>query len=897
MTVRINFFPEPTVMESCEAASVGEWLLARYAASGLPEGLRVYLGHCSEGSDITHDVAALMETEGEFEVCIMPGDPTFGVLTAVLIASLAVGVVMGVMAKKAAAPANANRTQSSPTNGLSGRSNMARVNQRRTDIRGRVSASVPDQLMVPYTKFVNNIEYEWSYMAVGVGRYATGNVRDGDTLLDSIPGSGIAFYGPGTSPNLGEPYATSGTPITDILWNVSQSSTINGQTLLAPNAIGANGATVTLVPTDQGKRIEVRPAAGVSFNFSSFISIGSELEIADGIVMVGIGLVNVVEYDREVGEVTRSFTANGYRSVDLSFDGYVVTNILDAFTVIVTGGPAWPAPSEWGGMGYGGSFYSVMSFATPPAVGYPLPGAGGQTVYSDSSTAYPGQSASFMMPAMTVSAISRARQVGAQVVPGSQEAWINLIAQSGLYKDDGRNTFDNPVTVTISLYETVKGVETGAFVSEQATVQSNGRDNAALTVVIGIPYAECTVYVGRITPTDLDFSGSVVDELKWRDLFSATAVPAMAFGDMTTIHVLRQATTGALAVRSPGISLDATRIITYGDTAGSPNPNFADVIWDMALDPRLGRLSSSQVDHDGLWETMGQAYAHFGSWEPIEVGYAFDTTDITFEESVSLICNAVNVTPYRMGGVLKFQFEGPQSTSAMQFVHRNKWPGTDTRTRSFTADQLYDGVELTYRDDEAGIPTVIRRPANDIAANPKRIEVSGCITPRGAAIRASREYNKLLYGRVSVQFDSFGIARSCLPSMRVDVADGTRGPTQDGEVIDQQGLTVFLSQPVTFTPGESHSIVLTRRDGSIEGIPCTPGADANSVVLGRAPLEDLFVGYLEAKTMYNFGSDTALKAEAMLVQTVAPQIQDGAEHITITCINYDDRYYQDDLAT
>ena len=68
-------------------------------------------------------------------------------------------------------PSNLNRTQQSPNNALAGRTNEPRVLQRIEDIYGTVRA-YPSLLQPVYSKYINNVQYEYSYMCIGRGWYA-----------------------------------------------------------------------------------------------------------------------------------------------------------------------------------------------------------------------------------------------------------------------------------------------------------------------------------------------------------------------------------------------------------------------------------------------------------------------------------------------------------------------------------------------------------------------------------------------------------------------------------------------------------------------------------------------------------------------------------------------------
>ena len=114
-------------------------------------------------------------------------------------------------------------------------------------------------------------------------------------------------------------------------------------------------------------------------------------------------------------------------------------------------------------------------------------------------------------------------------------------------------------------------------------------------------------------------------------------------------------------------------------------------------------------------------------------------------------------------------------------------------------------------------------------------------------------------------------------------------------MVGQAGLELTLSQDVTFAPGLAHSIVLMRRDGSLQSIVCSSGSAANRVVLQALPSEPLVTKYGRegVRTIYSFAADSARGAMAYLVQEI--DLSD-AQYPTIRAINYTDDYYQLDYA-
>ena len=201
-------------------------------------------------------------------------------------------------------------------------------------------------------------------------------------------------------------------------------------------------------------------------------------------------------------------------------------------------------------------------------------------------------------------------------------------------------------------------------------------------------------------------------------------------------------------------------------------------------------------------------------------------------------------------------------------------------------------MELTYSDRLSTQPEKIRLPLDGSARHYKIVEMPGVTSYEQAWMQANRQYNRLLNQRVVVETEVTQIGRLVTPGSLVSVVDNTRFRSFDGNVIGQSGLTLKLSQPVDVEP--TSDIVLMRRDGSVESIPVTAGADRFHVVLARYPAQPL-VTQLTADggepTEFSVASNDRRKAQTMLVKEVS---RSDGEYVKITAVNYSDAYYAAD---
>jgi hypothetical protein len=258
-----------------------------------------------------------------------------------------------------------------------------------------------------------------------------------------------------------------------------------------------------------------------------------------------------------------------------------------------------------------------------------------------------------------------------------------------------------------------------------------------------------------------------------------------------------------------------------------------------------------------------------------------------------MVANAAFCVAYRQNGKIRLSLDQAQSTSAAIFTHRNKKPNSETISRTFATSSDFDAVELTYVDPDTNQSESIKLPASGAYYKIKKMEIAGIRNFAQAWLRVNREYKKLIGQRLSIDTTTTLDARALLPNTRVDIVDNTKFNAYDGEVVAQNGLELTLSGNVVFTPAQPHSIVLMRRDGTIQSITATAGSAPNKVVLQSAPSESIVTQYSQdgIRTIYSFAADTDRGAMAWMIQTL--DLTDP-QYVNIKAINYDASYYAAD---
>jgi hypothetical protein len=839
----------PAAPKVFEVASLAQWLLDHYGAKPAVT-VQIFAGEPCVENEISRDAEAILANNcAEYVVLQSPGgDPVTWAIAAFVVAAV-VAVAAIVLMPKPVMPGNVNRTQQSPNNALGARENKVRLLERVEDIYGTVK-SIPSLMMPTYNKYIGHKKFEYGYYCVGRGYYDIAEVRDGDTLIEDIDGASAAFYDPFTSPNSGPPALQIGAPIVDDIVTAKRAIEVDGITLKAINQVQLPaGATYKYTPAPGGDKItqvDKKP------NFNSVLEPGDQITVD----MAGFNATTILGLDYDGSKVGETVVAGPY-----NYSGtYTVKSVDDGEIVLNTS--SWSAAKE------------VVSTITIV----------GATHVTDWVT----------LPA-----------------PDRTEVWCNVIAQNGMFKDDNGKLI-TAVNYTIEIEQLRADLSpTGVVETVAGSLSGAVQDERAETVEHATAWTgPARVRMFRATPFDFEFKGTVVDEIKWADLYTVSTVTKTEFGNKTTVHTVTQATARATAVKSRQLNCLASRKLPIYNGAGfsgafdangrhvagtiAATSRLVDIIAAVSVDPKIGRRDlASEVDMRQIWGVQ-QA---LDAWNPEcgQFNFTFDTDSTSFEETVISIANAGFCIAYRQNGKIRLALDCAQANSTALFTHRNKKPKAEAITRKFASDAEYDGVEFVYSDPDSGQAETITLPLDGSHTKAKKFEIAGIRSFAQAWLRANREYRKLLGQRVTIETTTTSDARSLLPNARIDIVDNTRFKSYDGEVVGQEGLTLTLSRDVAFTGSQQHSIVLMRRDGSLQSIGCRVGAAPNQVVLQALPSEAIVTSYGQdgIRTIYSFAADSARGAQAYLVQEL--DLSDP-QYVTVRAINYSADYYAADNA-
>lgn len=798
-----------------------------FVVAHIPDGtpFKIYINEIGDDTDVTEDFDALQEEEATFYVVESPGG---GVVKGIFsLVGKILNPILKLFTPSTQATAAPNQQGASPNNSLTDRTNKSRPYQRTYDICGTVQC-IPNDLMTVYRKYdTNGNVIEFGFYDVGRGPLDTpaSGITDGDTRLSEITGSSAVVYGPFTSPNSGVPQTMVGNPITEGLYVTASSNEVDGAELKAANDLTANIGDVATVSRVGNVATIVDPTGDSRFN--DYMKVGDAIELID------------IKTSAHV--LSGIYTITSISAVDVSFtvDGTV---------------------NPWLGI-----------TASVPL----LPG--------DISTTGPYNKV----------AVSWSNWFTMDKIKASR-VLANFGAQSGMYKDDGNKKSSASVTIRLEYQALdVNGSPIGPVYSADGTVSGRSSDQTGVSVVGELPTPSTfRARARRVTDKDLAFEGQVIDDVSFDNLYAQIPDTTPNYGNRTTVHTARRQTPRATSIKAPKLALIVTeRVYKYlgggvFDTVLTNNTQAVQSLIRLLRDPVCGGLNLTASNMDRLLAVQAEVEAYFSSAQAGQFCYTFDSFDVTMQDIINTVAEAIFCRAYREGSAILLDFDRPRMGPEMVFTHRSKAPG-EKWTRAFNTRDRYDSLKFSYIDPATNTKETITIPA-DGGLKTETYDSKGIRNYKQAYWAAYRRYQRNLLNRVSVEFAALEEGVFARPGRAISVVKGSRVSPFDGYVVAVDGLTLVLSQNVEFTPGPEHSLVLKRRDGSVQSVPVTPGANSRTVIMTSAPQEAIYTGNEALKTEFSFGSEDRHNAQMMVVSTVEP----GSDRtVRITGYNYTDDYY------
>lgn len=917
---------------TAEVDDVSAYLVQQFTI--FPSGARIYHNAVAESNDVTPQneagVKYLQTLQGTFYVVIKPEWIQF--IYYAIVAIMAAYSIYTILTMPKADTGQIG----SANNELANRTNRMRIKGRTPYICGQVR-SYPDLGAVIYNRYENGIEIEECLMFIGYGYYQIHDCRDGETDVNGIDGVSVSIFDPNKNIVGTDTIYKVGDTFTELPLDVAKSVSINGQSLVSPNDVVIDGVSIYFTTggvirsvgdsidfTQSFKAGDGLAISGAQFGIDNVILSGACTVTDDfkvlidstndvaafadykGILLNGANLV-ISETDPITGDVT----VNNY---DLSGQ-YIVTSVSrslvgSTYTYEVQLDSPKQVNYNWNfvdsdynitaGITLNNNIGSVdlddnysVSLVTTTSITL----SNASTVNSDWDkipALFGGSTQGFNDEAIYLELIAN-KWIGWFEIKHelADTLQVNVYFPQGLYNvDKNGKTRWNDVKITVQ-YQSIdnNGNPFGPIHSQDFFVEDKNRSSFGRTFKIALAAIGNQRF--RLAKTRAGSGANPVTECKVKDVYLTYQYPKSTYPYATAVRSRTVATDGALSLKERALNCLVTRKFKVDGTGPLvATKDAGQALINMALDEYIGRRSLAELDIAQIKSEIQSVKDYFGSAVAAEFSYTFDDENLSFEEQAGMIASACFCEALRFGNKLRLKFEKPQVNSVLLFNHRNKVMGSENRTYKFGIDKDYDGVELEYTSpiDDKRVTYLI--PVGVDLKNPLKISSSGIRNEAVAKTRAWREWNKLLYQNVNCEFDALDESELLIRNDRILVADNTNLDTQDGEIEAIEGLILTCSQDVIFESGQQYFCHLQLDDATVDIVECVAGAEPYEVNLTRPPLRPLVVDpdrYV--KTLYTVIKAADTNKSAFMLSEMTPNDQMTNK---LTCINYDDRYYQND---
>lgn len=771
-------------------------------------------------------------------------------------------------------------TEQSPNNTLGSRSNEQRLGKRIEDIWGNDPKVFPS-LLSSYTRFDNNRnEIECSTFCVGAGNYLLTNIKDREYGIQGTNGAALQVYQKFPSnPN----HVTIGGVPTEYLTpqtlNFSPISTIRNEMVSGKELLNASEIKEVIFGEASSGWVNL-----IGSEYYPQISVVTRNTV-DGITTATINLMVFADPAPVFSNfiVGDSVLFKGFSNNNVYVPNYGYTNDCSVLSSIVTG---FPLPWE-------------MSITITYTAGNPVCywdsltiGTYHTAIWQTNSSLVPAKPNPpyTATPEITVARGSRCsisnslEQNYSTVVIEFENGVANYLCN---FEFPRGTTTTNTAKATVTYSNGTQTTQSFSFTQDPVASKRVGY-SVELSFTFGTVYAT-SFYWEKQTTSD--------DSMVLRDVYRTQDLTNW-YDDNTCILRLERGFNSIYGSNEMKLSVDATRYV-YQPTI---NPDYTWQLGSTYLasnDPKVfipnlhlnqynGRKSASSLDITSLNTALsGYATVNGGSGYPAVGGITFDESNLKYEDELKNILSSFECDVFQTGSKIYTSLERTDGI-AMQFTHRDIVPGTFKLSRIFKKTNAHDGVELVYKNSN-GDNTTLCYPTGITITNPLKISLKAIHSEYQAKLTLYREWFKLMYQKTGCQFTATALGRQAAPGMVISVVDGTREQKSDGEILSTETVAGKLVATVSqLLPTTISNVTITDDKGSATTWPVTRTSDY-SFTFSTTPTVSVYTDWEQQKTRYQAYYNSAF--DKYIVVGVDVKSYDEVE---ITCINYDDRYYQYD---
>lgn len=380
------------------------------------------------------------------------------------------------------------------------------------------------------------------------------------------------------------------------------------------------------------------------------------------------------------------------------------------------------------------------------------------------------------------------------------------------------------------------------------------------------------------------------DTVQWYSMRARLQGPSSYAG--TTCIGLKVRTSDRISSQTESlISVIATRILPRRDGTEGPTRNLADFAAYIpeSLGYPASRVNEAELDRlDAIWNARGDTF---------DMAYDKETTaqqalqDVFGAGFAELTIDRGQITPVR---------DEPRTVFEQMYTPQNMTGYLRRTPRILANPEEFDGVDVTFTDASTWTEsTVPCRLPGDAGAKVEKITAVG-VTNRTKAYQIGMRRRRVQRYRPDAftwQTEADALVSRYLSYCAV--ADDVSGYPQSALMVSYQlvtgGAIVEVSEPLDWSAGGAHGVMVRRPDGSVTGAYSATRVDDFTVSLSTTLDFTPDVSWDDAQDPPHvlFGPLTRI-CYPVLVTRVAPNGLSSAE---IEAVGYDARVYLDDDST
>lgn len=423
------------------------------------------------------------------------------------------------------------------------------------------------------------------------------------------------------------------------------------------------------------------------------------------------------------------------------------------------------------------------------------------------------------------------------------------------------------------------------FVLGSESLTSNSHNGIYKTYTYSVATGRYEVRATRLDTKDT--TSRAGHEIRWASA-KGYIVSEKGYGNVTLLAITMRATDNLSQRSSRMINCIVTRKLpTWSPDAGWSTPTATrSIAWALAdiLKADYGaKLADKNIDLETLtlldqtWNSRGDTF-----------NAVFDSK-LTVYEALSRCAKVGRAIPFIQGGIVRFVRDEPKNIPVALFGPRNIVKNSLSIQYVMPSEDTADSVCVQYFSEKTWKTSEITGSFDGSTSDKTAtVELFGCTNKEQALREATYMALANRYRRRIVTFTTEleGLVPSYgdLIAITHDMAKWGQG----GEVTEKNGLTLSLSEPVTFEDGQTHYVALRQKNGSLSGpYVVTAGTLNTEIVLSEEPDMDILTGTDAERTHFAFGT-----ADKWSVLARVTGIRPRSDKVEITAVIEDERVHQ-----